>query len=24
VLRVEPDRLVLAGYPILREPGTWV
>jgi CubicO group peptidase (beta-lactamase class C family) len=24
VLRVEPDRLVLAGYPIRREPGTWV
>ena len=24
VLRVEPGRMVLAGYPILREPGTWV
>jgi CubicO group peptidase (beta-lactamase class C family) len=23
VLRVEPDRLVLAGYPVTREPGVW-
>ena len=24
VLRVEEDRLVLSGYPVTREPGTWV
>jgi CubicO group peptidase (beta-lactamase class C family) len=24
VLRVEPDRLVLAGYPVTREPTVWV
>ena len=24
VLRVEDDRLVLSGYPVTREPGTWV
>jgi CubicO group peptidase (beta-lactamase class C family) len=24
VLRVEPDRLVLSGYPVTREPGVWV
>jgi hypothetical protein len=24
VLRVEPDRLVLAGYPVTREPGVWI
>jgi CubicO group peptidase (beta-lactamase class C family) len=23
VLRVEDDRLVLSGYPVTREPGTW-
>jgi CubicO group peptidase (beta-lactamase class C family) len=23
VLRVEPERLVLAGYPVTREPGVW-
>jgi len=23
-LRIEDERLVLAGYPITREPGTWV
>jgi len=24
VLRVEPERLVLAGYPVTREPGVWI
>jgi CubicO group peptidase (beta-lactamase class C family) len=24
VLRIEDDRLVLSGYPVTREPGTWV
>jgi len=24
VLRIEDERLVLSGYPITREPGTWV
>jgi CubicO group peptidase (beta-lactamase class C family) len=24
VLRVEPDRLVLSGYPVTREPQLWV
>ena len=24
VLRVGPDRLVLSGYPVTREPGVWV
>ena len=24
VLRVEAERLVLSGYPVTREPGTWV
>jgi CubicO group peptidase (beta-lactamase class C family) len=24
VLRIEAERLVLSGYPITREPGTWV
>ena len=24
VLRVEEERLVLSGYPVTREPGTWV
>jgi hypothetical protein len=24
VLRVEADRMVLAGYPVTREPGVWV
>jgi CubicO group peptidase (beta-lactamase class C family) len=23
VLRIEPERLVLAGYPVTREPGIW-
>ena len=23
VLRIEPERLVLAGYPVTREPGVW-
>jgi hypothetical protein len=22
-LRIEPERLVLAGYPVTREPGVW-
>lgn len=24
VLRIEDDRMVLSGYPVTREPGTWV
>ena len=24
VLRIEDERLVLSGYPVTREPGTWV
>jgi CubicO group peptidase (beta-lactamase class C family) len=24
VLRIEDERMVLSGYPITREPGTWV
>jgi CubicO group peptidase (beta-lactamase class C family) len=24
VLRIEDDRMVLAGYPVMREPGVWV
>ena len=24
VLRVEPERLVLAGYPVTREPSVWI
>jgi CubicO group peptidase (beta-lactamase class C family) len=24
VLRIEPDRLVLTGYPVTREPGVWL
>jgi len=24
VLRIEAERLVLSGYPVTREPGTWV
>jgi len=24
VLRIEEDGLVLSGYPVKREPGTWV
>jgi len=23
VLRIEPERLVLSGYPVTREPGVW-
>jgi hypothetical protein len=24
VLRVEPERMVFAGYPVTREPTVWV